>query len=157
MPMFSSSAPRLAVICETLSLWPARMQRSPVTSQATSQGGYLICATHKPILNGAVCSYHLLDWRSFRLPHVARSTLAAEGQAAAEAADNLHFAVTFWRAILDASYRIDGSEGCFAWPHPCILALDSKCLYHVVYHRSSTCPMRQTRGLAWRPWSPVTS
>ena len=102
-------------------------------SDLSSQGGYLICASNRAILDGAACHYHLLDWRSFRLPRVARSTLSAEGQAAAEATDNLHFVVTFWRAILDGSYRIDGSDGCFKWFNPCVLVIDAKCLYDVLH------------------------
>ena len=81
----------------------------------SSQGGYLT------ILEGNACGYHLLDWRSFKLPRVARSTLAAEGQAASEAADNLHFVVSFWKALIDRDYKIDGGPNCFRWHSPCVL------------------------------------
>ncbi|CAE7334635.1 RE2, partial [Symbiodinium microadriaticum] len=68
----------------------------------SSQGGYMICLSPQTVLEGKVCGYHLLDWRSFKLPRVARSTLAAEG----EAADCLRFAVVFWKAMLDPEFRI---------------------------------------------------
>ena len=51
----------------------------------SSQGGYLITLCHKDALEkGNAFTYHVLDWRSFKLPRVARSTLSAEGQAAAD-------------------------------------------------------------------------
>ena len=99
----------------------------------SSQGGYLVCLTHKAILTGGICSYHLLDWRSFRLPRVARSTLAAEGQAASEAADSLHFTIAFWKALLDPSYRISGDERCFQWKNESLLVIDAKCLYDILH------------------------
>ena len=53
--------------------------------------GYLITLCHKDVLQrGVPGSYHVLDWRSFKLPRVARSTLSAEGQAAAGAADAVY-------------------------------------------------------------------
>ena len=126
--MCSPCTPLSTVLFGTLSLWRNQMLHSPAG---------VICqvkvATHKAILSGAACQYHLLDWRSFLLPRVARSMLSAEGQAAAEAADNLHFVVSFWHAILDASYRIDGSAGCFAWLKPCILVIDANCLYDILH------------------------
>ena len=73
----------------------------------SSQGGYMVCLTltHRAILDGGISSYHLLDWRSFRLPRVARSTLAAEGQAAAEPADRYHVLEGASRSGLQDQWR----------------------------------------------------
>ena len=102
----------------------------------SSQGGYLVCLTHKAILSGGISSYHLLERRSRRLPLVARSTLAAEGQAAAEAADCLHFVIMFWKALLDPTdptYRITSNERCFLWENESLFVIDAKCLYDILH------------------------
>ena len=49
-----------------------------VRSDGGSQGGYLELLTHKDAFCGKECEYHMLDWRPFRLPRVARSSLSAE-------------------------------------------------------------------------------
>ena len=106
----------------------------------------MVCLTHRAILDGGISSYHLLDWRSFRLPRVARSTLAAEGQAAAEAADCLHFVITFWKALLDPGYKINSDEQCFRWKNESLLVIDAKCLYDILHREelyvSSTADKR---------------
>ena len=112
----------------------------------SSQGGYMVCLTHRAILDGGISSYHLLDWRSFRLPRVARPMLAAEGQAAAEAADCLHFVITFWKALLDPGYKINSDEQCFRWKNESLLVIDAKCLYDILHREelyvSSTADKR---------------
>ena len=45
-------------------------------------------------------SHAVLDWRSFKLQRIARSSLSAETQAAATAADSLEFAKLFWPLML---------------------------------------------------------
>ncbi|CAE7846298.1 TY5A [Symbiodinium microadriaticum] len=100
----------------------------------SSQGGYMICLSPRKVLEGTVCGYHLLDWRPFKLPRVARSTLAAEGQAASEAADCLHFAVVFWKAMLDPEFRIsEVKPETYRWWSPCALIVDAKCLYDLLH------------------------
>ena len=94
----------------------------------------MICLSPRTVLEGTVCGYHLLDWRSFKLPRVARSTLAAEGQAASEAADCLHFAVVFWKAMLDPEFRIsEVKPETHRWWSPCALIVDAKCLYDLLH------------------------
>ena len=103
-------------------------------SDLSSQGGYLICLSPKTVLEGKVCGYHLLDWRSFKLPRVARSTLAAEGQAAAEAADCLHFTVVFWKAMLYPDFKISEVQPeTYRWTAPCALIVDAKCLFDLLH------------------------
>ena len=97
-----------------------------------SQGGYLILMVHKDVVeSGVVGRYHVLDWRSFKLPRVARSTLAAESQAASEAADCLHYTVCFYKALLDPDLKFN-SKDAFLWPNKPALVVDAKCLYDLL-------------------------
>ena len=45
--------------------------------------------------------YHIVDWRSYKLPRVARSSLSAEAQAAGGASDTAEFISRFWSIIFD--------------------------------------------------------
>ena len=65
----------------------------------SSQGGYMVAMTNKKVADGMEGHYNIIDWRSWKLARVARSTLSAESQAASEAADALLFATTFWNLI----------------------------------------------------------
>ena len=71
-----------------------------VRHDGSSQGGYIVLLTHKDTFNGTESPYHVLDWRSFRLPRIARSSLAAEVQSAAQAFDSTGFGVRFWYMTL---------------------------------------------------------
>ena len=77
-----------------------------VGHDGASQGGYITMLTHKDALNGIECPYSVLDWRSFRLPRVARSSLAAEVQSAAQAVDSTEFVVRFWQMILNPNLSL---------------------------------------------------
>ena len=72
-----------------------------VRHDGSSQGGILILLTHKNAYEGVESPYHLFEWRSMRLPRVARSSLAAEVQAAAQAVDSTEFVVRFWQMMMD--------------------------------------------------------
>ena len=53
----------------------------------SSQGGYMICGCHKDLLDGKEATLALLDWKSWKLKRVYRSSLSAECQAMAESLD----------------------------------------------------------------------
>ena len=98
-----------------------------------SQGGYLLTLAHRSVLeDGAAGRYQILDWRSYKLARVARSTLAAESQAAGEAADSHLFAATFLKAMTVPDYQFD-NEGAFAWFNASALIVDAKALYDVLH------------------------
>lgn len=62
-----------------------------------SQGGYVIMLVNKALLTSSEeGQYYILDWRSFRTPRVARSSLGAEAQAGGQTADATEFACGFW-------------------------------------------------------------
>ena len=65
----------------------------------SSQGGYLVAMVDKSVASGTQGHYNVLDWRSWKLARVSRSTLSAESQADSEAADSLPFTTTFWNLI----------------------------------------------------------
>jgi len=58
----------------------------------SSQGGYLTVIGNKGLLKSQEELVTILDWRSFKLRRVARSSLAAEVQAFSEGIDSLDFA-----------------------------------------------------------------
>ena len=53
----------------------------------SSQGGYFVLLAPRHILETKEDVYHILDWRSSKLPRVARSSLSAEAQAAGVASN----------------------------------------------------------------------
>ena len=65
----------------------------------SSQGGYLILAVPQAAFSDELTSYSIIDWRSWKLERVSRSSLNAETQAAATAADALEFAKAFFGLI----------------------------------------------------------
>ncbi|CAE7928185.1 GIP [Symbiodinium necroappetens] len=98
----------------------------------SSQGGCLVTLCHKDAMQkGTACAYHVLDWRSFRLPRVARSTLSAEGQAAAEAADALYFTSLFLKAFFEPGLDL-ASPTAARLEHPSALVVDAKALYNLL-------------------------
>ena len=62
----------------------------------TSQGGYLVTLAPRSAFKDQIFPYAILDWKSHKLTRVSRSSLNAETQAAASAADALDFSKTFW-------------------------------------------------------------
>ena len=65
----------------------------------SSTGGYLICASNPTILEGQLAPVTPISWRSGRLPRVARSSLAAQAQAASEAEEELMMIRAQWREL----------------------------------------------------------
>ena len=49
-----------------------------VRADGSSQGGYVILACHKKILDGYESDFSVIDWRSFKLLRMASSSLHAE-------------------------------------------------------------------------------
>ena len=97
----------------------------------TSQGGYLLCMVNRTITDGDEGRYNLIDWRSWKLARVARSSLSAESQATAEAADALLFACLFWRLIFNPQLPIDKDTSAQLL-HPPAHVVDAKALYDLL-------------------------
>ena len=92
-----------------------------------SQGGYLLMLAPKEILVGETTNYIILDWRSFRLPRVSRSSLNAESQACAAAMDSLEYTRTLIQGCLNADYTLQ-SPGEWVISKTA-LVVDAKALY----------------------------
>ena len=97
----------------------------------TSQGGYLLCMVNYNVTNGDEGRYNLIDWRSWKLARVARSSLSAESQATAEAADSLLFACLFWRLIFNPQLPIDQDTSAQLRHQPAHV-IDAKALYDLL-------------------------
>ena len=97
----------------------------------SSQGGYLLIMTHRDVTSGGEGHYNIVDWRSWKLARVSRSTLAAESQAASEAADALLFAVTFWRLIWSPWLPLDDIRTAQI-PNQPKLVVDAKALFDML-------------------------
>ena len=54
-------------------------------------------------------TYHVIDWRSFKLPRVARSSLSAEAQAFGQAADMVEF--VYWRCLFEPPKKLKDCLG----------------------------------------------
>ena len=97
-----------------------------------STGGYLICATTPGMGQGEQAAVTPISWRSGRLKRVARSSLAAETQAASEAEEELMLVRMQWKEMLgyDVNLRNPGTE---IRDIPGILVTDAKSLYDVLH------------------------
>ena len=69
-----------------------------VREDATSQGGFLAFITTDEVFSKET-PYHVIDWRSFKLPCVARSSLSAEAQACGQASDMAEYICRFWSCM----------------------------------------------------------
>ena len=96
-----------------------------------SQGGFLLLMVHKDVAKGAEGHYNVIDWRSWKLARIARSTLAAESQAASEAADSLLFTSTFWNLIWKPWLPLDQVETA-RLVHSPKLVVGAKALYNLL-------------------------
>ena len=97
----------------------------------SSQGGYLISMVHHSVCSGETGHYNLVDWRSWKWPRIARSSLAAESQACSECADALMFACVFWKLLWIPEIPLDDVDTPVL-AHPPCLVIDAKALYDLL-------------------------
>ena len=97
----------------------------------TSQGGYLITMVQSNVISGTAGVYNLVDWRSWKLPRVARSSLAAESQACGECADALLFSTTFWKLLWNPTCQLEDLQTPKLPKSPAIV-IDAKALYDLL-------------------------
>ena len=79
----------------------------------SSQGGSLIIAADKRILDGFEATTTVVDWKSYNCKHVVRSSLAGETQAYVETLDMLEFTTVFYALFLDPWKRLTDVESVF--------------------------------------------
>ena len=97
----------------------------------SKQKGFFLLMVHKNVANGAEGHINVIDWRSWKLAGIARSTLAAEFQASSEAADSLLFMSTFWNFIWRRWLPLDQVETTYLVNH-LKLMVDAKALYNLL-------------------------
>ena len=97
---------------------------------------FVILLTNKSAFEGVETPYHVLEWRSFKLPRIARSSLSAEAQSAATAVDSTEFVVRFWHMIFNPQ---DSLKDTLQVKNPTLsptFITDAKALYDS-YHRDA--------------------
>ena len=72
-----------------------------VRRHGSSQGGSLIIASEKRILDGFEATTTIVDWKSYKCKRVVRSSLAGETQAYVETLDMLEFTKVFYALFLN--------------------------------------------------------
>lgn len=96
----------------------------------SSQGGYLQMLVPRTSFDDKEFDYSVLDWRSYKLRRISRSSLNAETQAAADAADALEYVKVFWNLIHYP--KCDVLDPMLRTHAPSALVVDAKSLYDTV-------------------------
>ena len=104
-----------------------------VRRDSSSQGGYITMVVPECVFNGEEAEYHVIDWKSAKLPRVARSSLAAEAQAAGQAVDSVDFVCRFWEHLLKPNMSLESLLQEKSSLRPVVIT-DAKALYDS-YHR----------------------
>ena len=79
----------------------------------SSQGGSLIIAADKRILDGFEATTIMADWNSYKCERVVHSSLAGETQAYVETLDMLEFTKVFHSLFLDPWKSLSDVESIF--------------------------------------------
>ncbi len=110
----------------------------------SSQGGYIVMLVPESTFHGTETEYHVLDWKSSKLPRVARSSLGAEAQAAGQATDSVDFICKFWDHIQHPNLTLEQllRRPCDLRP---ILITDAKALYDSYFREGSTSSITDKR------------
>ena len=110
----------------------------------STQGGSLIIAADKRILDGFEATTTLVDWKSYKCKRV--SSLVGETQAYVEALDMLEFTKVFFHALfLDPWKSLSDVESIFEKQHKSPVITDAKSLYDALERSESS-----TRNLTER-------
>eukprot|EP00435_Cladocopium_sp_Y103_P047602 s1999_g14.t1 len=117
-------------------------------ADGTSQGGYFVLLAPKRILETEEDVYHIIDWRSFKLPRVARSSLAAESQAAGCAANATEFACRYFEHLMRPTLKLADLLQVQSVLQPTMVT-DAKSVY-ASYHKESMSSVDRRSGLEIR-------
>ena len=105
-------------------------------NDGSSQGGYILMLVNDRLMNSNHEDfYHILDWRSFKTPQVARSSLGAEAQAGGQASDAVDFTCRYWHHLLDPDLSLKNLMEVRSTLRP-VVVTDAKALYDA-YHREA--------------------
>eukprot|EP00435_Cladocopium_sp_Y103_P073124 s421_g42.t1 len=112
----------------------------------SSQGGYMVILVPEHTLTNTEDWFHMIKWRSLKLPRVARSSLAAETQAAPYAADATDFICKFWSYFKNPDRKLSELLGRESSLRP-VMITDAKALFDS-YHRESVTSNVTDRRIA---------
>ena len=117
----------MVLVCYADAAFCARKDKS-------SQGGFIIMACEKGVLNGKKRPGSTIAWRSFKLPRVCRSSLAAECQSMATALEELVMTKTFLEILKHPEKKLkdvmDKTTG------ECAMVTDCKALYDAIHRET---------------------
>ena len=104
-----------------------------IRKDGASQGGFLLMLVPQSTFDGVESEYHVIDWKSLKLPRVARSSLGAEAQSAGQCCDAIDFCCQFWGHLLQPRLPL---RELLQQPSPLkpVMVTDAKALYDS-YHR----------------------
>ena len=117
----------MTLVCYADAAFCTRRDRS-------SQGGYIILACDKSVHNGEKVPASTISWRSFKLPRVCRSSLAAECQATATALEEMYMAKTFLEVLKFPMEVLKNIKDNLSGPSA--MVTDCKALYDAVYRET---------------------
>ena len=110
----------------------------------SSQGGYIVMLVPESTFHGKESEYHVIDWKSSKLPRVARSSLGAEAQAAGLATDSIDFICKFWDHIQCPNFTLEQLLHRPSDLRP-TLVTDAKALYDSYFREGSTSSITDKR------------
>ena len=110
----------------------------------SSQGGYMILLVPEHTLVNQEDNFHMLEWRSMKLPRVARSSLAAETQAAAQATDATDAVCKFWDHLLCPNLQLAELLRRPTTLKP-VMITDAKALYDSFHRETVTANVTDRR------------
>ena len=109
-----------------------------VRRDGSSQGGGLIIAADKRILDVFEATTTMVDWKSYKCKRVVRSSLAGETQAHVETLDMLEFTKVFYVLFLDPWKSLSNEESFFERQHKSPVITDAKRLYYALERSESS-------------------
>jgi hypothetical protein len=110
----------------------------------SSTGGYLIGIGGKDISEGARGHVSIVSWSSNKLRRVARSSLAAELQALANAEDELHLVRASWAELNGEPFEAARADEIVKTV-PGIVIIDAKSIYDTLTSRNQPLQLQEKR------------
>ena len=103
-----------------------------------SQGGSLIIAADKRILDGFEATTTTVDWKSYTCKRVVRSSLAGETQAYVETLEMLECTKVLYALFLDPWKSLSDVESFFEKQHKSPAITDSMSMYDALESNSES-------------------
>ena len=109
-----------------------------------STGGYIVGLTNEDVLNGSKGHVTVVNWNTNKLKRVARSSMAAEMQALANAEDELHLCRLAWYQFNGGPVNLKNIESTVR-EVPGTAIIDAKSIYDVLTSQNQPLQLAETR------------